>query len=72
MVNVPHKVLSANMICGHVQTQPVITTKKKPEIPVPSTSDSKITPKKTAARCFTLLQKEHKGIPYGVFIMHLY
>lgn len=34
MVNVPHKVLSANIIYGHVQTQPVSTTKRKPEIPV--------------------------------------
>lgn len=34
MANVPHKVLSANMIYGHVQTQPVSTTKRKPEIPV--------------------------------------
>lgn len=28
MVNVPHKVLSANMIYGHVQTQPVSATKR--------------------------------------------
>lgn len=34
MANVPHKVLSANMIYGHVQTRPVSTTKRKPEIPV--------------------------------------